>query len=430
MAPVSPLLALHQDAHADLTPYGPPLTGAPGAPEQTVLLATTFGLLELEYAALRKSVGLLDQPHRTQLEVTGPDALDFLNRMLTQELGKARPLNLLESRRSFWLNRKGRIDADLRVLRLPHALRLDLDIHAASRTLDSLNQYIITEDVMLRDLSAELHRLALHGPTGPRLLAALAPASAADLLALPPGRILPIQLDAHDVLVEREDSAGVIGLELTVPASAAAAIYQHLVAAGAAHDCDPGSTAAASALATEIRLRPIGWHAYNIARIESGTPLYNVDFGQDSLPAESGVLLDRVSFTKGCYLGQEIVARMHARGHPKQQLVCLHPRAGTPQPALATDAESTIIATRQPVTGTPLFRPASESTPLRPVPAGDPVGAVSSSTLSPMLSSTVICFAQIKHEFTAPGTVLVAPSDAGSVELEVQPALASWPRPS
>src|SRR6185436_21150893 len=69
--------------------------------------------------------------------------------------------------------------------------------------------------------------------------------------------------------------------------------------------------------------RRIGWHAYNIARLEAGWPIFNIDFGPDSLPHETGVLNDRVSFKKGCYLGQEVVARMQSLGHPKQRLVGL-----------------------------------------------------------------------------------------------------------
>src|SRR5439155_2357027 len=101
-------------------------------------------------------------------------------------------------------------------------------------------------------------------------------------------------------------------------AESAVAIWQQLIEAG--HDQNHGAAVLRGVPATlgaQVRLRPAGWHAFNIARIEAGTPLYNIDFGPESLPAESGVLLGRVSFTKGRYFGQEVVARMQSRGHSK-----------------------------------------------------------------------------------------------------------------
>src|SRR5206468_6008208 len=68
-------------------------------------------------------------------------------------------------------------------------------------------------------------------------------------------------------------------------------------------------------------LRAAGWAAYNAARIEAGRPLFGIDFDDSVLPAETGQLARAVSFTKGCYLGQEVVARMHARGQVARQLV-------------------------------------------------------------------------------------------------------------
>src|SRR4051812_36724439 len=107
MAAVSPLLRWHQQAEAALQTYGPPEAG--------VQVVETFGELELEYAALRKHCVLIDQPQRGTIQVTGADRLAFLNRMVTQELKGLAPFQV---RRSFWLNRKGRIDADLRIIEL------------------------------------------------------------------------------------------------------------------------------------------------------------------------------------------------------------------------------------------------------------------------------------------------------------------------
>jgi folate-binding protein YgfZ len=163
-----------------------------------------------------------------------------------------------------------------------------------------------------------------------------------------------------------------------------------------------------------IRLRAAGWHAYNIARIEAGTPMFNIDFGTSSLPAETGVMGQRVSFTKGCYLGQEVVARMNSLGHPKQTLVGLRVEAPScpPGPPGARDA--------QPVSGSAVAVGAGAEL--------TQVGTVTSSTRSPMLGDAVVCFAQMKWGNHEPGTKLMVDTDAGVLPATVQESLVFWRR--
>ena len=135
--------------------------------------------------------------------------------------------------------------------------------------------------------------------------------------------------------------------------------------------------------------------------------MFNIDFGVNNLPAETGVIDERVSFRKGCYLGQEVVARMHSLGHPKQKLVSLRVEAPAGPEA-------------QPVTGAAV------------AVAGDeervPVGAVTSSTRSPMLGDACIALAQVKWDHTAPGTALMVQTDAGWRGARVGASLRSWAR--
>jgi folate-binding protein YgfZ len=153
------------------------------------------------------------------------------------------------------------------------------------------------------------------------------------------------------------------------------------------------------AIGARVGLRPAGWHAFNIARIEAGSPLYYIDFGPDSLPAETGVLEDRVSFKKGCYLGQEVVARMHSRGHSKQVLVGVD---------FDTVPDPTTGFPLQPLGGTPVHL----ATPV--TGKDEPVGMVTSSTLSPMNGSRPVALVQLKQAHIAPGTALVVPTIAPS----------------
>lgn len=403
-SPISPLL---EAADASFLPYGDP----PAGHDAPVMLPEVISELELEYAAVRKTAALLDQPQRAVLVVTGSDRVDFLNRMITQDV-KAIPPHVWRS--SFWLNRKGRIDADLRVIALPDRIVLDMDIHALARTKQGLDAYIITEDVALTDATQDVHRLALHGPRSLDILASVvaqteSPGSQAPALrALKPGEVTTVSFQGSLITVAREDATGDIGLELFVPVAAARPLYEALLSL--AHDHprspDPASRPVAPAL------RPIGWHAFNIARIEGGTPLYNLDFGPNSLPHETGILYSRVSFKKGCYLGQEIVARMESRGHSKAVLVAL--RCDGPD---ARDADGT---PRQPVTGAQLF-PVSDA-------MGEQIGTVTSSTVSPILSSTPISFAMVKQAHAAPGTTLLVTADGAQIHATIQPKLAFWSR--
>lgn len=376
MARVSPMSSLHRQVEALVWPYGPA--------EDSVDVVATFGDLELEYAALRKQCVVLDRPQRGVLRVTGGDRVEFLQRMLTQDL---RGFDVGGVRPTFWLNRKGRIDADMMVVQTPEATLLDVDVHAAVRAREGLEAFIIADDVVIEDCVASTHRMALHGPTALDVLHRVGDMTWGE----PPrtGSACGVRIAGHDAVVYRDDSAGEIGFELTVDARHALTVYQALLDEGA---------------------RPTGWHAYNIARIEAGHPLYYIDFGPDSLPHETGIIRDRVSFTKGCYLGQEIVARLEARGTPKQILRGLR---------LTGDAACDECGEpRQPETGATVVNDAQEA-----------IGAVTSSCVSPMLGATAVCFAMLKYVAASPGTRVRIDAQGTLVEAVVQDSLVFWRRP-
>ncbi len=362
-----PETALHRPGAATgLRPEAPAVEYVAYGPldrnEPTCEVVGTYGDLEAEYAAIRKGAGVLDCPHRGTLRVSGADRLGFLDRMLTNRVTDLVP-GAVQS--AFLLNRKGRIEADLFLVAGPDAVLIDVDVHAVDRTLKLLEGFLFADDVLITDATGTLYRLAVHGPQ-----AAEAAASAAEALAASGA--------AAAFTVARRDSTGVSGLELFVPRGAVEASWSALLAA------DDGRR----------RVRPIGWHAFNIARIEAGTPLYHVDFGPDNLPHETGVLEDRVSFKKGCYPGQEIVARTHNLGRPKQSLVGLRIESGLLPVAGAGVHEKT---------------------------EGRAVGVVTSSTLSPMLGAIPIAFAMIRSDAAAPGTVLMVDAENERVGATVGP---------
>jgi folate-binding protein YgfZ len=384
MATHTPLKPMHIEGGAMLRTYGPEEAG--------IELVEAFDYVEAEYAAIRKHAAIFDQPHRATLEIAGPERLAFLHRMITQDV---KGMKGGEVKRAFWLSRKGRIDADLRLLELGDRMYIDLDAHNATSAAQSLGGYIITEDVQITDATAAWHRLSVHGPAARALVARHCEAEG-EVLRLEVDRCLPVKLLGRECVIDRADTTGEVGLELLVPSDHAVAVYRALAAPhdpatrleGRGYQADP-----------EGRARRIGWHALNIARIEAGTPIYNIDFGPSNLPHETGVLKDRVSFTKGCYLGQEIVARMDALGNPKQKLVGLK----------IDDSEGAARGEpRVPPAGAPVFVEGAGG-------QREVVGAVTSSTIAPLAGGAPVALGMVKFKHTSPGTKLVVEAEGGAM---------------
>ena len=361
-------------------PYGPGASADHSEVKGHELVAT-YGNVEPEYAAFRRGAGLMDGNHRGTIVVTGKDRIDFLNRMLTQELKDFGPG---DSRPAFLVNRKGRIEADLLLVAdNRERILIDVDIHQAELAVKTLSEFVFSEDVVVVNASAAQHRLSLHG----RL--------ALDALATECGELVRRLDDRNScetaiadvpIVVARRDQTGEPGLELFVPIDQLNMVWERLL-------CAPGELKKLAG-----HTRPIGWYAYNIARIEGGTPLFNIDFGPTNLPHESSVLDDRVCFTKGCYPGQEIVARMHNLGKPKQMLVGL-----------------TMQGDLLPVAGSQVFARLQDGS------MGEQIGIITSSTLSPMLSAACIGFAMIKTAFAGPETNVLVNAEGEQAVAAVGP---------
>jgi len=394
----NPLHEIHQQAQAELIPYGPGIDADVG---QSVQIVETFGQYEAEYAAIRKGVGLMDMPQFGLVRVIGSDRLEFLHRMLTNDTNGLEPG---QCRRAFLLSKAGRVAADITILHGSEHTDLVLEVFQADGLTTELDKYLFSEDVQLKDVSDQYLHLALHGPASAAMLTQICGDNVCEL-----GLMChqSIRVAGYGCTVYRCDDTGSSGLHLIVPRDSAAAVYQHFLDAFQSGDSQADGWGAG-------RGRPIGWLAYNTARIEAGTPLYHIDFGPDSLPHETGILDQTVSFTKGCYLGQEIVARMQSLGHPKQVLVGLKleddrlPIAGSqvlePQADGNDQAASDPKGTAQPP----------------PIGSGAVVGAITSSTVSPMLGGQAIVFAMVKWAVHKAGTMVLVPAEGQLVRARVQ----------
>jgi folate-binding protein YgfZ len=312
------------------------------------------------------------------LELTGRDRLVFLNNLLTNQTWDKSSKHGLDPGKgvyAYFLNPKGRIVADMNVLEREERTLLETDARMVDVLGRAFEKFVFTEQVKMRSLVWEAHRMSLHGPEALGVLndAVGAGATIGELAALDSTET---KLFGVDVTIFRDDECGVPGVHLLVPADRAQEVWKAFL--------DQFSNPLELG---KRRLRPIGWAAYNACRIEAGRPLFDIDFGnsadaeQSVLPAEAGQFARAVSVTKGCYLGQEIVARMHARQQVAKQLVGLR---------IADDA--------LPMAGATLFDEKQNQ-----------VGMVTSSTISPMLSGACVALGYLKKPFFNEGqTVNVA----------------------
>jgi tRNA-modifying protein YgfZ len=249
--------------------------------------AATAIELDGQYRALREEAGWLALERRTFL-VKGPEAADYLQGQLTNDIEGLAPD---QGCYAALLDRKGHITADMRCLRLSRAeadqIWLDTEAAAADPLLKHLQMYKIGREVEVADVSGEWAITSLIGP------------ASAEIAGSPP--LAPeysqhyYERDGIEILAVATD----LGLDLITRLGATEKLRETLSASGA---------------------QPISEEAAEIARVESGRPRFGRDFGTEAMPAEAGIVERAVNFEKGCYIGQEPVARLHYKGRPNRSL--------------------------------------------------------------------------------------------------------------
>jgi len=250
-------------------------------------------------AAFREGAALVRRTGRGLLRLTGKDPVGMLNAVLTNSV----PPGADPGAYALLLNPKGRVQSDLRVLRSGSDVLVDTEPEGADAAREILGRYAPFSRVKLEDLSEDWSVLGLYGP------------KAGDLLGpdLPEHRTAEVEIGA-DTLLAAGVAAPVPGYDLFGPAEAVARAAERLAAQGAL---------------------PTGPDAYEAARIKAAVPRFGADLMPENFPGEAGVLDRAVDFGKGCYPGQETVARMRYRGHPNKTLYRLSftgevPAPGTP----------------------------------------------------------------------------------------------------
>lgn len=239
--------------------------------------------LDGQYRALREEAGAAVRV-RGFLTVGGADAAEYLQGQVTNDVEALEPG---EGAYSALLDRKGRMQADMRILRTAEDLRLDVEPGALAATVRHLTMYAVGRDVTVEDGGDASALISIVGP------------AASGLTGLPPlGREhdhAEVQLEGTAATAVRTDS----GLDMIVAAADRDRVLSALASRGVA-------------MVTE--------EALEILRVESGRPRYGKEMTAETIPQEAGINERAVSFTKGCYIGQETVARLHYKGKPNRHL--------------------------------------------------------------------------------------------------------------
>ncbi|MEM1203487.1 MAG: glycine cleavage T C-terminal barrel domain-containing protein [Acidobacteriota bacterium] len=283
-----PLLDLQRSLGADLAPW------------RGVTAASSYGDPAREADVLRNACGLFLHPS-DRLSMSGEDRTRFLNGQVTCEIAdRASGAGTY----GFFVTPKGRIEADVTVLVDDDRLWLDLPPGQGDGIRARLEKYKIVDRV---EVEAEsILRLSLMGPGAEGLL------DGVDTPAEPFGHGSG-EVDGSPVQVVRARPLGVTTVDLWVRPEHLGAVFEALRGRGA---------------------EPVGWRALDTVRVEAGVPLWGADFGLEHFPKEIG-LEEAISYTKGCYLGQEVVARIHYRGGVKKHLRGLRFEGPAPAPGAA-----------------------------------------------------------------------------------------------
>jgi folate-binding protein YgfZ len=241
--------------------------------------------LDAQYRQLLEECGLLTRDDRGLLVVSGAEAAEYLQGQLTND---TEAIEAGDGVYAALLDRKGHMQADMRVLRPGEGPELWLDLEqeglaAASR---HLQMYKIGREVDVADAGEERVLLSLIGPRSVEI---------AGSAALPENACETVTVGGAECLAVGSAE----GIDLLVPASERERVREALLAGGA------------------VEVSP---EAAEIVRIEAGRPRFGAEMGTETLPAEAGIVERAVSFTKGCYIGQETVARLHYKGKPNRHL--------------------------------------------------------------------------------------------------------------
>jgi folate-binding protein YgfZ len=331
-------------------------------------IVQTFSSGDSEYWALEKTAGLVDLSSSGIFELRGDDRTRFLHGMVTNDIKSLAPGGGCHAA---FLSPQGRMTADLHVFCAEDSLILTTEPAMREKLGPALRKYIIGDRPLLLDRSEELALLSLQGPRATVLLSKMLeePLSLERPYDHFEGTLAGVRIRICRV---HRTSAG--GCDLIVEQRGLSLVWDLILASG-----------------KNDQVQPAGFESFNVHRIKAGIPWYGLDMDERTLPIEAGLEKDAISFNKGCYIGQESVARITYRGHVNRKLVGL-----------------SLSGSQPPSNGDKISKDGQE------------VGWVTSSAYSPSLK-IAIALGYLRRELLEPGTTVSIESGDGLVGAEVTP---------
>ncbi len=331
-----PLRAQHQQRGARFLPYG------------EWELPSDYGDPLSEYQAVRERVGVSDLSHQKAFLITGRDRIPFLQNLISNDL------NALKEGRGLYatlLTAKGRIISDFYLYLLSDALLMDVEWTNAQKTVDQLMRFKLRSQIKIE--TPPWGRLLVSGPEARPLLEALL----GPLPVIQEKSFFQREIDGASLLCIKQSMTGGEDYHLYFPPEGLEKLWERLFSAGGL-----------------LGLKPFGQSTLETLRIEGGKPRYGLDIDEHIIPVEAGLETEAISYTKGCYPGQEVMARIQTYGHVNKHLKGL-----------------IIEGSDLPKREDKIFQEEKE------------LGWITSATWSPALGK-VIAMAYVRPQIAAPGT--------------------------
>ena len=391
-------------------------------------IVNDYGDWLAEHAALRETSGVIDLSFRSRLCLIGADRARYLHGQVTNDVKR---LAVGEGCYAAITTAKGKMESDLNIFALADELLLDFEPGLTEKISQRLEKFIVADDVQIVDAAPHYGLLSVQGPKAMEVINALElfgwgerprepvfadnhhgspgvsphrlPAKTFDSLKVSDatlGEIYLVNNGRFGVCRRRSDETQIekksetphvvsynYGFDLFVPNNSLGAVADKLIAA-----------------AKQVGGRAVGWQAFETARIEAGIPRFGADMDETNIPLECGIESRAVTYSKGCYIGQEVVNRIHSVGHVNRELRGLR---------LADDLKTL------PQRGDKLFH------------AGKEVGYVTSAVKSPLLNALVspkhpneganIALGYVRREANQIGNELTMRSAAGESPAKIVP---------
>jgi folate-binding protein YgfZ len=369
--------------------------GAQFAEANGAEVVNDYGDWLAEHAALRESAGVLDLSFRGRICLVGGDRARFLHGQVTNDVKK---LAVGSGCYAALTTAKGRMESDLNIFCLPDELLLDFEPGLTGKISQRLEKFIIADDVQIVDAAPHYGLLSVQGPKAEAVVRAIG--LFAEIPAKPFDSVKTSDATLGEIYLANQPRPGVCrsrgdetqtgknsetphvvscnfenaGFDLFVPTHSLAAVADKLIAA-----------------AKQIGGRACGWQAFETARIEAGIPRFGLDMDETNLPLECGIENRAVSYNKGCYIGQEVINRIHSVGRVTKELRGLR---------LAGDLQSL------PQKHDKLFRDGKET------------GYITSAVKSPVLNAN-IALGYIRREAGQTGTELTLQTAEGESSAKI-----------